>query len=377
MATKNNTTSIPLRERKDRMIELDAILTDRYICLGRNKKCFCKSCLEYLPQYTLGSWKKSSKKPDWKFLILVNGNIKGGKNFIRQTFGRYVCMPYKAGFFPSEIEQSIINLATRGHTEMIEAQMAVGKERKRKEKKQEMFECIRFLEIQESPVFFIFDDGRYDNDEERKKTLRYLFGAKLLNFCEWDACEWLIKQLLGCRKNFLDRVDDLIQRARQHAEKHAPWWEKSWDFLFNLNPRKTMVTEVDVTKLVQALRNGTTPFYKGELNYKDEPILKDMTWAEEKMLWLSGIANPDVSDNLKFYFHKPGDIYLDHKQIIQAEKAINEEIKKYERRDDMRVVKKLHAATTKPDNSIDEPIEYEYKDFHCRDGKIVRVVDVL
>ena len=68
-------SQISIKERTDRMIAKDAILLNTYTCKGRNYSCECKDCIFLC--------KSIKKKIDWKTLIHINGNIKGGKNFIR------------------------------------------------------------------------------------------------------------------------------------------------------------------------------------------------------------------------------------------------------------------------------------------------------
>lgn len=74
--------SLTITSRADRMIDKDAIVLCPYTCCGRNKKCECNTC------YNMLSSKK--KKIDWRNIIEINGNIKGGKAFIRSELPKYI-----------------------------------------------------------------------------------------------------------------------------------------------------------------------------------------------------------------------------------------------------------------------------------------------
>ena len=74
-------SQISIKERTDRMIAKDAILLNLYTCKGRNYSCECNDC------YVLCNLTK--KKIDWKTIIHMNGNIKGGKSFIRRELPKF------------------------------------------------------------------------------------------------------------------------------------------------------------------------------------------------------------------------------------------------------------------------------------------------
>ena len=74
-------SQISIKERTDRMIAKDAILLNLYTCKGRNYSCECDDCISLC--------KSIKKKIDWKTLIHINGNIKGGKNFIRTELPKF------------------------------------------------------------------------------------------------------------------------------------------------------------------------------------------------------------------------------------------------------------------------------------------------
>jgi len=63
------------------MIAKDAILLNLYTCKGRNYRCDCEDCVSLCISVP--------KKIDWKTLIHLNGNIKGGKSFIRRELPKY------------------------------------------------------------------------------------------------------------------------------------------------------------------------------------------------------------------------------------------------------------------------------------------------
>jgi len=63
------------------MIAKDAILLNLYTCKGRNYRCECDDCVSLCISVP--------KKIDWKLLTYLNGNIKGGKSFIRRELPKY------------------------------------------------------------------------------------------------------------------------------------------------------------------------------------------------------------------------------------------------------------------------------------------------
>ena len=74
-------SQISIKERTDRMIAKDAILLNLYTCKGRNYSCECEDCISLCVSVP--------KKIDWKLLTYLNGNIKGGKSFIRRELPKY------------------------------------------------------------------------------------------------------------------------------------------------------------------------------------------------------------------------------------------------------------------------------------------------
>ena len=75
-------TQLTITARADRMIDRDAIVLCPYVCKGRNKGCECATCLDMLSS--------EKKKINWKHIIGINGNIKGGKAFIRSELPKHI-----------------------------------------------------------------------------------------------------------------------------------------------------------------------------------------------------------------------------------------------------------------------------------------------
>ena len=73
---------LTIPDRDIRMISRDAICLDPYICKGRNKNCECNVCVELVVM--------RKKKIHWQEIIKLNGNIKGGKTFIRSELPKFV-----------------------------------------------------------------------------------------------------------------------------------------------------------------------------------------------------------------------------------------------------------------------------------------------
>ena len=88
-------TSITIKQRNDRMISKDGILLNIHRCKGRNYKCACLDCYEF-----------HTKRPiDWKGIIQLNGNIQGGKKFIRSELPKF-CVKISLDTHKSWIEKN-------------------------------------------------------------------------------------------------------------------------------------------------------------------------------------------------------------------------------------------------------------------------------